>query len=247
MKTIILTLLLFTTAISITAQTTPTIKKWGFGAEVFPNSTFEIIKNDGTVDSRTETFYRDLEKPKFCLSGQIYATYKLNTKSSLSIGLGYQNTGNQTKNQQLSFSNNIDSRGGFTYDSTTSSSFATHVKYKYNHHNIQIPVFYSYNISKRFYARGGVSTIFNFSNTITQVLIDFNGNKTPSTNKDMSTPQFRTLNFSGNLGFGYTYFQSSLFRLYAQANIETTTLQLKKGAHLNRRPVSIGIILGVRI
>ncbi|MEN8928076.1 MAG: outer membrane beta-barrel protein [Flavobacteriales bacterium] len=237
MKTISVSLLLIMLTLASTAQEISPIKKWSFGVELFPNVTFEILKSDGTAPTTSEAFYRDLEKPKFCLSGQVYATYMLNSKMSVSFGLGYQNTGNQTKYQDLSWV-----APGTSFD----PAIPNKVKYVYDHHNIQVPVFYSYNFTKRFYARGGFSTLFNFSNTVTQVLQDFNGNKSRSTNEDMSIPEFRTLNFSGNLGFGYTFYSSSRFKLYAQTNIESAMLQLKKGAPLNRRPVSIGLILGAR-
>lgn len=226
-------------SMSIYAQNNSTIKKWGFGAEVFPNSTFEILQNDGTANTDLESNIRNREIAKFCLSGQVYASYKLNSRMSVSSGLGYQNTGNQTKEETPTW---------ITTDTAFDPALPTTVKFIYNHHNIQIPVFYNYNITNRFYTRGGISTIINFSNKITSIYGDNSGNNTRNTFKDVSLPRtFRTLNFTGNIGFGYTFFQSSLFSLYAQTNIETTLLQLKKGAHLNRRPVSIGLIFGARI
>jgi hypothetical protein len=244
MKTMFLTLLLFVTSITITAQEATPIKKWSFGAEIFPNSTYEIITNDGTAVG--EELYREIEVAKLCISGQVYASYNLNSKSSISIGLGYQNTGNQTKFKQLSFSDRIDSRRGFVYDSTSSNSsqVLTYPKFVYNHHNIQIPIFYKYNFTNRFYARSGISSIFNFSNTTTSVMKT--SDKT-TRNRENDNLNYRSINFSGNLGIGYSYFKSSTLDLYVQANVETSFMQLSKNVPLNRRPVSIGLIFGARI
>jgi len=84
-------------------------------------------------------------------------------------------------------------------------------------------------MTRNFYVRGGISTIVNISNSTTFMLGDNSENKTRNTLNNFSSPNFRRFNFSGNLGFGVAFFQSTGFSLYAQTNIETNLLQLKKG------------------
>ena len=243
MKTIFSTLLLFVLAINTNAQETNPIKKWSFGAELFPNMTSEIISSDGNTNDDSEIYYNSTEIAKFCMSGQVYSSYNFNSKTSLSIGLGYQNTGNKTRETQLTYGDYIDSRRGFIYGDSTSNG--DNLIFKYNHHNIQIPVFLNYNFTRKFYVRSGISTIFNFSNTTTSVLRTSDETKR-NTDKQTST-DYRTFNFSGNLGIGYSYFKSSNLDLYVQLNYETTFMQLAKNTPINRRPVSVGLIFGAKI
>ena len=190
MKNKILIVLLIVLATNINAQVTNPIKKIGFGLEVFTNSTIEVLKNDGSGDTDHESYLRDKEIAKFCLSGQVYISYKINQKMTISVGLGYQNTGNKTKEETPIW---------ITPDSGFDPSLPKTLKEYYNHHNIQIPIFYNYNITRTFYLRGGISTIINISNSTTQILGDNSGNKTRNKLYDFSSPNFRRLNFSGTL------------------------------------------------
>ncbi len=242
MKTQLITFILSLATITLSAQSTA-IKKWNFGAEAFPNYTRERITQKSTENNGNQLIYHNNELAKFCISGQVYASYNFNSKTSLSIGLGYQNTGNKTRETQLTYGDYIDTRRGFIYgDSTTKGE---NLIFKFNHHNIQIPIFIKYNFTRKFYVRSGISTIFNFSNTSTSVLRTDDETKR-NTDKQTST-DYRTLNFSGNLGIGYSYFKSSKLDLYVQANLETTFMQLAKDAPINRRPISFGLIIGARI
>ena len=61
MKNLILTLAYILFTLNSFSQLNPSIKKWNFGIEAFPNFTYEIVSNDGTADFGTENAIRDNE------------------------------------------------------------------------------------------------------------------------------------------------------------------------------------------
>ena len=221
-------------------------KKWSFGAEAFPNITNGVVKNTGIQDPSLENSIRESEVPKFCLSGQVYASYNFNAKSSLSFGIGYQNTGEKTNYKHTYFANSIDPRTGFETPEPMTPGSTRAVRFYYNHHNIQLPVLFQYNLTSRLYLKSGLSTVINLTNTITDERIFVEGNNAKNTQTDKSS-DFRSIVFSGQFGIGYEYMQKSKFSLYVQPTVEKFLMGIYQNPSINRVPLSLGIVFGVRI
>ncbi len=221
-----------------------TQSKWSFGVEAFPNYTIMTYQSDGTFPN-DEDFWKDYEIGKFCFSQQFYTSYKINEKSSVSLGIGYHKTGQRTKEMKYIYGN-IDPRRGFVANDPNDPAIPAKSQFYYNHHNIQLPILYSFNFSKLIYIRGGLNTIFNISNTQTHYFTDQGGNENKNT-IDYNSTNFRKVNLSARLGVGFNILNREKFRLYAQPSLEKSFLGLSKNASLNRLPLSFGVGFGVQI
>ncbi len=245
MKSLLFTLILITCVISANSQGLQSDHQWSFGLEIFPNSTFEIITSEDGSDKDVETFLQRTEEPKFCLSGQAFVSYKLTSKSFLSLGIGYQNTGYQTTKLPISYTIGVDPRVGFVAEDPNDPSLPTDIEITYNHHSIQFPLFYKYNFGKKFFVRGGLSYIITVANTSNADLYFASGDKQKEDYLfDNST--YNNMNLSGNAGFGYTYYETGSTNLYVQFNFERFFYKISTNGTTNRTPVSTGLILGAK-
>jgi hypothetical protein len=215
-------------------------KKFSFGLNLFPNVSDVIITNDGTAPDEQLDFYKEDEIPKLSFSGGFFVEYLLSPKSSIGIGLGYQNTGGKTKSTQLIFASDIDPSIGFTNNS------GTEVQFIYNHHNIEIPLYYKFNFTKKFYLLTGTSGIINLYNTTTSVFYTTDSPIERNTEEDKES-SYRDFNISTNIGFGYNYLNKENFLLFVQPSFQYGILGLTKNTPLNRNYFSIGISTGIKI
>ena len=235
----IITFILFT-VFSITI-THGQEKKFDFGLNLFPNFSMGIITNDGSTPSSAESTFKEIETWKPSISANIFVEYNLTEKSAVGLGLGYQNNGERTQKFDLFFGVNP-STGQVVTDPSAPSQART----IYNHHNIEIPVYYKHSFGGRFYLLAGTSAIINISNTRTGVKYYADGSEERNTIEDTST-DFRGLNFSGNVGFGLDYVKKDKFTLFVHPFIQCGILGVSKSASLNRNILSLGISTGVRI
>ena len=246
MKSTFYTLLLLCAAFSTFSQGSQSDNQWSFGLEIFPNSTYEIITNENGATTENENFYRNTEKPKFCLSGMGYVSYNLGRRSVLSLGIGYQNTGYRTTKLPINYGSEIDPRIGFvTPSSDPDPSLPSDIEITYNHHSIQFPLFYKFDVTSKFFIRGGISYIVSVSNNSNADLYFQSGEKKRE-NYSFDNSDYRKMNASGNLGAGYTYFKSDHSTLYAQINVERFFYSMSSNGFTQRTPVSTGLILGCR-
>lgn len=216
-------------------------KKFDFGLCLFPNYSLGVISNDGSVPSSAESTFQDIETWKPSISANIFVEYNLNKKSSIGIGLGYQNNGERTRKFDIIFGINPN-----TGEIITDPSAPSQARSIYNHHNIEIPVYYKHSFGERFYLLVGSSAIINISNTKTGVKYYADGSKERSTSEDNST-DFRGLNFSGNVGFGLDFLKKEKFSLFVHPFIQYGILGVSKSASLNRNILSLGISMGIKI
>lgn len=232
--TIILTVF---TYITIQAQE----KKFDFGINLFPNYSIGIISNDGSTSSSVQSSFQEFETWKPSMSSSIFVEYRLNKKSSIGLGLGYQNNGERTKKFDVIIGVNPN-----TGEIESDPSAPTQARTIYNHHNIEIPIYYRHSFSERFYLLAGTSAIINISNTKTGVKYYADGSKERNTLEDNST-DFRGFNFSGNIGFGMNYLNKEDFSLFVHPYIQYGILGVSKSASLNRKFLSLGIATGIKI
>ena len=228
----ITTLLLLLFCLTTLAQE----RKFDFGFNVFPNFSLGVISNNGGF-SPGEEAYKKMETWKPSISGNVFVAYNLNEKSILGIGLGYQNNGERTHKIDLIF-------GNYPY-TIPDPSLPTHGKFVYNHHNIEIPIFYQRMIGNRFYAIAGTSIILNISNTVTSHKYFSNGSESISTSEDEST-NFRRFNFTGNVGFGLNYLNKEKVKLFVHPYLQLGVLGISKSAVFNRNILSFGISTGIK-
>lgn len=200
-------------------------KKISLGLSINPNYSFGIISNN---------FIGIEEQPKASISVNMFVEYQLTPKSSVGLGLGYQNNGEKTSKIDL------------TFFGPQNEDLPTKARFIYNHHNIEIPLYYKLNLGEHFYILAGTSGILNLSNTVSSVHFYADGNKERKTQKDKSM-DFRTLNISANFGFGWNYLNKEKFSLFIHPYFQYGILGISTNATFNRNILSLGFVTGIRI
>lgn len=214
-------------------------RKFNFGVSLFPNLSFGIISNDGSVPGGVEEQIKSLEVSQICNSVGFFTEYKLGKKSALGFGLGMQKNGESTGKRDLYLNINPQT-GQPIYD----PAVPRQVKTDYNRYNVEIPLYYKFHFGKRSYFVVGSSAFFNVANT-TKSVFYFETKKERSTSKDEST-DYRFVNFSGNIGYGFDFFRKENFNLFFQLYAQYGILGVSKSAPLNRNFLSIGFVIGVK-
>lgn len=235
LTTVILILTLFTW---INGQAQENKFELGFG--VFPNFSLGVVTNDGSVPGEVESGFQDIEIVKPSISSNIFVEYKLNDKSIIGLGMGYQNNGRRTKKTDLVYG--IDP---ITGNPISDPSFPTQARFVYNHHNVEIPVYYKHMFGDQFFVLIGTSSIINILNTQTSIQYFTDDSKEKNTEEDSST-EFRRFNFSGNIGFGLDYLNTDKLSLFVFPYLQYGILGVSQSASLNRNFLSIGISTGIR-
>ena len=231
--TIILTLF---TWISCQAQE----NRFELGLGVFPNFSIGIVTNDGSVPGEVESGFQDIEIAKPSISSSVFVEYKLNDKSIVGLGMGYQNNGSRTK--KTDFVYGIDP---ITGNPISDPSLPTQGEFRYNHHNVEIPVYYKHMLGDKFFVLIGISSVINISNTQTSIQYFADDSKEKNTEEDTNT-EFRRFNYSGNIGFGLDYLNTDKLSLFVFPYLQYGILGISKSAPLNRNFLSIGISTGIR-
>ena len=216
-------------------------RKFELGINLFPNYSIGIISNDGTTPSNVESGFQEIETWKPSISTSIFVEYQINEKSFLGLGMGYQNNGERTKKLDLIFG--VDPTTG---SPITDPSLPTQARFVYNHHNIEVPIYYRHMLGSKFFILVGTSGIFNISNTTTSVQYFANDSANRNTEKDNST-EFRGFNISGNFGFGLDYLTNEKFSFFVLPFAQYGFLGISKTASLNRNFLSLGISTGIRL
>ena len=216
-------------------------QKFTLGVNLFPNYSLGIVSNSLNTNDDVKHAIQDFETWKPSLSASVFVEYELKENDFLGFGLGYQNNGERSKKTALIF--NIDPTTGQPIFDPSQPSQA---KYKYNHHNLEIPVFFRHHFNNRFYGLVGISGIVNLYNTRTSIYYYTNKPSERNSKTDNST-EFRSLNLSTNIGVGYDLLQKEKFTLYVQPNIQCAILGVSKNAIINRNPISLGLAMGIRL
>jgi len=214
--------------------------KLELGLSVLPNFSLGIISNDGSVPSEIESSYRDIQIAKPSISSNIFVEYSINEKSIIGLGMGYQNNGSMTKKEDaMVWGINPD-----TGESYLEPNLAQ-IRNIYNHHNIEVPLYYKHILGDKLFVLIGTSGIINISNTHTSIQYFADDSKKRNTSEDNST-DFRKFNFSGNIGFAYDYLNREKLSLFVFPYLQYGFLGVSKTAPLNRNFLSVGISTGIR-
>ena len=214
--------------------------KFELGFGVFPNFSLGVVTNDGSVPGEIESGVQDIEIAKPSISSSVFVEYKLNDKSIIGLGMGYQNNGSRTKKTDLVYG--IDP---ITGNPISEPSFPTQVEFRYNHHNVEIPIYYKHMLGDKFFVLIGTSSVINISNTQTSIQYFADESKERTIGEDNST-EFRRFNFSGNFGLGLDYLNTDKLSLFVFPYLQYGILGVSKSASLNRNFLSIGISTGIR-
>ena len=231
MKYIIIILSILSVCVTSQAQD----KKFSFGVSLFPNYSTGIISNDGNTAIAIQNIYSENEIGKFSLGGNVFVEYKLGEKSNIGFGLGYQNNGLGTKKLDVIYLDPITSNPTIDYQ----------IRFIYNYHNLEIPIYFRYNFANRYYLMLGASTIFNVLNKNT--LIRFEDGRVEKSKSTDNSTDFRKLNFCGDFGIGLDYLKKEKLSLFVNSYVQYGVLGISKTASLNRNILSIGISTGIRI
>jgi hypothetical protein len=234
-------LLTFIILLFICAKSQAQDRKFDIGLSLMPSFSTGIISNDGTVSPTIEESVKEVETWKPSFSSTLFVEYTFNDNSIFGFGLGYQNNGERTK--KLNLISGIDPLTG---SPLIDPAMPSQARFVYNHHNIEIPIYYKHLFSEKIYVTIGGSGLVNITNTKTSIKYYSGGDKAKNTIPDDET-DFRRFNFSGNLGFGYNYLSKEKLTLFAQPYMQYGFLGLSKSAPLNRNSFSIGILMGVKI
>ena len=235
LTTIILILTLFTWINGLSQE-----NKFELGFGVFPNLSLGVVTNDGSVPGEIESGVQDIEIAKPSISSSVFVEYKLNDKSIIGLGMGYQNNGSRTKKTDLVYG--IDP---ITGNPISDPSLPTQGEFRYNHHNVEIPIYYKHMLGDKFFVLIGTSSVINISNTQTSIQYFADDSKEKNTEEDKST-EFRRFNISGNIGFGLDYLNTDKLSLFVFPYFQYGILGISKSASLNRNFLSIGISTGIR-
>lgn len=226
MKNLFLILLCSVLTINATSQ-----NKWSFGIEAFPNMTSFLISNKSNLPEENIERAKDFELPKFCFSGQLYASFNLNSKASFSLGVGYNAVGYKTKKMGVTSTNG-----------NPGNNFAE-LTYSYN--NIQIPLLFQYSIYKGLYVRGGINTLLNVYNSTEFQYVS--GEKSGQIDKrEFEDPEIKDVCFSGQLSLGVTFFNNEKINLYSQITAESYVTSLIKNEFYGKFPFSTGLVIGAK-
>ncbi|MBI1185477.1 outer membrane beta-barrel protein [bacterium] len=235
-KTSFLSLLLFLFTTQAMAQENQRKYQLGFG--IFPNFSRDILTTDLADPfnllpslSRNETY-------KASISTTVFIEYQLGEKSRFGIGLGFQNNGDRLRSQ----ANNRPVFQGYPVD----PSYPIDVRVTYNHYNIELPLYYKRYLGEKAYFVVGTSGIINLSNTESFKKIYSNKRPETKTIEDRST-DYRTFNFSANLGIGKDVYENEKFTCFVLPYIQYGILGMSKAAPINRHFFSIGVSLGIRL
>jgi hypothetical protein len=215
--------------------------KFELGFVVFPNFSLGVVTNDGSVPGEVESGVQDIEMAKPSISSSVFVEYKLNDKSIIGLGMGYQNNGSRTKKTDLVYG--IDP---ITGTPISDPSFPTQVEFRYNHHNVEIPVYYKHMFGDKFFVLIGTSSIINISNTQTSIQYFADVDLQQKITEEDKSTEFRRFNISGNIGFGLDYLNTDKLSLFVFPYLQYGILGISKSASLNRNFLSIGISTGIR-
>lgn len=212
--------------------------KFNFGVNLFPNYSLGIVSNDGTVPSYIESVYKDNETWKPSLSVGAFVELKLNKKSLLGAGVGYQNNGERTQKISSNYPGFYSPGGRPVFEDIETRAV-------YSHHNVEIPLYFRYMLSSRIFLSAGTSGIINMANRISRITY-YDDKPKEKTTVDDKSADYRRFNISGNIGFGFDYLKTKKMSLYAFPYVQYGFLGNAENAPLNRNFLSAGLSTGIR-
>jgi hypothetical protein len=215
--------------------------KFDFGISLFPNYSIGIVSIEGENPTNAEAGFQPMENWKPSISAHIFVEYKLNEKSILGAGIGYQNNGTRTKKTELNYGIDPISR-----EPISDPTLPGHARFVYNHHNVEIPIYYRHKFGNRFFILVGTSGIINISNSTTTIRY-FSENDTEKDTRSDESTEFRKFNITGNFGFGIDYLKTEKMSFFVLPYAQYGFLGISENAKVNRNLLSVGISTGIRM
>lgn len=229
MKHLILLFIVFSCCI-LHAQNDNTESRFKSGVALFPNFSIPTMQvNSGGIGFKN--YY-----PKFSYGLTYFAEFALKEKIILGFGLGYYNTGDQTKKIPLTF-----------YNQTSQSLLTTsEVRFVTTQHNIEVPIYLKFKFGNRFHAFVGVGGVLNLYNSQSTTIYELNGKRTDKKVYQDKSTEFRNLNINATIGFGVDYVQTEKIALFIDLKTQVGVLGIAKNTPVNYRYLSLGISTGIR-
>lgn len=210
-------------------------RKVEIGANLYPNFSISLISNsDPDLEWLSESL-KNTEHGKLNLCGNVFVSYPFSEAWSLSVGLGYLHHGEGLPRIDVVLAEPDPVLGDIIGVSSV-----------YNYHFIEIPVLAKYNLGSRWYLNFGFSGLVNIRNTSTHTHYYGDGSKKRFTN-NTGIVEFKRINGTVNLGLGMDLFKNERLACYLQPGAQLGMFGVAKDSAINRRLLSFGLNLGVRL
>ena len=238
----ILTLLLLCLYLSSFSQE----KKFKFGIEISPNySIATVFVKEPLHDSIKfiEEISREkvFERRKASVNTKIFTEYELNQKTKIGIGFGFQNNGSRYAN--FHFGDEINPENGdFTASNIKKATLLT------IHYHIEIPLYLKFYINDKIYSQMGLSCSYNIYNkTVSKIYYTDQPTIITTQKIKHSYAPFRKINLNGNVAFGIDFYNTDKITLFANPYAKYSFLGQYTEVLINRKMLSVGIGLGVKL
>ena len=211
-------------------------RKIEVGANLYPNYSISLISNsDPDLEWLSEAI-KNSEHGKFNLCGNVFVSYPISEIFSLSVGLGYLHHGEGLSKVDVILAEPDPVLGDITA-----------VRSVFNYHFVEIPVLAKYNFGSRYYLNFGLSGLVNFRNTTTNIHYYGDGSSQRFTDETGDFVQFKRVNGTVNLGMGMDVLEKEQFTLYLQPGAQLGLTGVAKETIINRRLLSFGLNMGIRL
>ncbi|MEO0474082.1 MAG: porin family protein [Bacteroidota bacterium] len=228
MKTSCLWLFILCNCCTVFAQN----QRLHFGVKFFPNYSWAKLVDDGSVPEGVVQSFRDLEIGRVSQSTQIFGEFAFSQRLAVSVGLGFQETGQATREQELIF----------PMPQPNDPEFS---KFAFTYQYLELPVLLKVNFAHGFYLEAGSSMSFLLSNFRKSKLRYPNGDVVTERSPNDYLEQRRMM-LNVQAGLGYTFFRQKNWQLFLQPTFQMALHGLAREVALNRHPFAGGLLVGVR-
>ncbi len=213
MKKILLSATLILLTCFLIAQDTLKQKRFYVGAFASPDYSYRILPNNTGFNKTIADLRNSYEIPKFAYTVGIEASYKINKWFNFSLGVQYSIKGEQTKNQDLTYSSS-QPRRGFVYNNYPGIS---KMSIKYNDAYLDIPlrldIYFTRKKIAPFITTGISTNIFLYERNIAHET--FSDGHQITNSSINSNSGYNRVNLQGQFGAGIDIaFKKSNFRIF---------------------------------
>lgn len=239
----ILTLLLLCLYLSSFSQE----KKLKFGIELTPNYSIANVFIKGPLHdsikfleelSRQEDVFK---RKKLSVNAKIFTEYELSQKTKIGIGFGFQNNGSRYAN--FHFGDEINPENGdFTASNIKKVTLLT------IHYHIEVPLYLKFYINDKIYSQMGLSCSYKIYNkTVSKIYYTDQPARITKQKIKYSYAPFRKINLNVNVAFGIDFYNTDKITLFANPYAQYSFLGQYTEVLINRKMLSVGIGLGVKL
>ena len=220
-------ILFFLSCFITTANGQEEFNKWMIGVNLSSDYCYRTLKLNNDNYKFVLASWNENEQGKFGYTTGIVVNMNRNNHFGFEAGIQYSNKGYARKKMELTFSDPIDPRYGFVYDSTQSEALPSYLKINYNFYYVDIPlrVFYAFGEGKlRCITSLGITTSIFQKSTITFIKEFGDGSKEKETHED--DKEYKSINLSPTASIGLDYRLSDKFHIRAEPTFRYGILKI---------------------